>query len=588
MTNVRKDTGRKCERSVNVKRIRGVFCLFIILAVSCLGWQKASALDRLLYQDGIIMYIGDKISLRGFIDEEFLDLNYNGDYNAVNPDYKLTYKWNDSNINPDCASLSDDGIVTAISSGNIKIDITFTYQNTVQTEVFVLDIKEPEQVNISYGESYTLEAAEVYDTGKYMYTASDDSVVVNGDGSVTAYGFNGAEVYISGDDDRKVTVAKVNIVKPEFNSSGEARAAGTEGYIPVVNNYSPFEGDKEIEWRTADDAVAYVADGKISAVAAGETELTAVITSKCGDIAEVKTKLTVTDPAFAENDFVVAAGATKDITLTGICDASNIDWNIGNASQSSAYFIGEGKIYAEHMGDTSVSVIADGREVACNIIVTDPYYDGDGIVGYKGVTETIEIKGIDGERSKVTYKSRNKSIATVSAKGVVKAKKTGNAVIVANADGKEIEVTVEVASVKGYKASKKAISISNQKTQYSQAKRMKKGFYDCSSLVWRVYSKYSVYFGVKSDWAPTAADIGKWCNENDKVVYNKAVSSEKLLPGDLIFFSTSKNGRYKNITHVEMYTGQSMDVSASSSNNAVIHYPYSQSDSIVMIARPTK
>lgn len=29
-----------------------------------------------------------------------------------------------------------------------------------------------------------------------------------------------------------------------------------------------------------------------------------------------------------------------------------------------------------------------------------------------------------------------------------------------------------------------------------------------------------------------------------------------------------------------------MDVSASSSNNAVIHYEYSQNDSIVMIARP--
>ena len=156
------------------------------------------------------------------------------------------------------------------------------------------------------------------------------------------------------------------------------------------------------------------------------------------------------------------------------------------------------------------------------------------------------------------------------------------------ADGRLFIIRTEVSSKIGYKASMKAIAISKKKTVYSQAYRMSNGKYDCSSLVWRVYSKCGVYFGVRSGWAPTAADIGKWCAQHHKVIANKGVSYTKLLPGDLIFFSYTKNGRYKNISHVEMYTGGGMDVSASSSYNRVVHYWYYPNDSIVMIARPTK
>ena len=71
------------------------------------------------------------------------------------------------------------------------------------------------------------------------------------------------------------------------------------------------------------------------------------------------------------------------------------------------------------------------------------------------------------------------------------------------------------------------------------------------------------------------------------VIYRTGVSSSKLLPGDIIFYSYQRNGRYKNISHVEMYVGNGKSVSASSSHNKVIHYAY-KNRSVVMIARPTK
>ena len=168
------------------------------------------------------------------------------------------------------------------------------------------------------------------------------------------------------------------------------------------------------------------------------------------------------------------------------------------------------------------------------------------------------------------------------------AKKVGHATVKVKADGKTFSILAEISSKNAYRAMKKAIAISKTKTTYSQARRMSKRYYDCSSMVSRVYRNYGVYFGSPRGWSPTAADIGKWCTRNKKVVAKKAVSYKKLLPGDLIFFSSGKNGRYKNITHVEMYTGGATDVSASSSYGRVVHYGYSKSSQIVLIARPTK
>ena len=55
-----------------------------------------------------------------------------------------------------------------------------------------------------------------------------------------------------------------------------------------------------------------------------------------------------------------------------------------------------------------------------------------------------------------------------------------------------------------------------------------------------------------------------------------------------IFFSGSRNGRYKNITHIEIYTGGAKDVSASSRYGKVVHYGYGKGNSVVLVARPTK
>lgn len=164
---------------------------------------------------------------------------------------------------------------------------------------------------------------------------------------------------------------------------------------------------------------------------------------------------------------------------------------------------------------------------------------------------------------------------------------------------------VSVCKKKAYKAVKKAQNALG--ATYSQAKRMKKGYYDCSSLVWRSYSPYGITFG-DENWAPTAADQGLWCEENGKALSASAMelSAGKLLPGDLIYYTKNvNNGRYKNIYHVAMFEGYEMDVDEETgettlsgtiieaSGTSVVRNAYrsgstSSGRKIALVGRPTK
>ncbi len=59
-----------------------------------------------------------------------------------------------------------------------------------------------------------------------------------------------------------------------------------------------------------------------------------------------------------------------------------------------------------------------------------------------------------------------------------------------------------------------------------------------------------------------------------------------MQPGDLIFYSYTNNGRYKNISHVAIYVGGGKVVEARSEEYGVIYRDVSNVGSIVFIGRP--
>ncbi|MBO5468935.1 MAG: Ig-like domain-containing protein [Lachnospiraceae bacterium] len=165
---------------------------------------------------------------------------------------------------------------------------------------------------------------------------------------------------------------------------------------------------------------------------------------------------------------------------------------------------------------------------------------------------------VTGTTEAVQWTSTNPKVATVSSKGVIKGKKTGNCVIIGKVGNAYVGCAVSVTTSQLKKVATYASYMGTHWT-YSQAKRTQTGYYDCSALVWKAYRKYSrVNFG-SSGYPGVALSEAKWCNAHNKMIKGgfryKKVRKMQYNPGDLVFKSTNMKKKYADIYHVEMITG---------------------------------
>lgn len=111
---------------------------------------------------------------------------------------------------------------------------------------------------------------------------------------------------------------------------------------------------------------------------------------------------------------------------------------------------------------------------------------------------------------------------------------------------------------------------------YSQPLRNSGKAFDCSSLAYYVWKSAGVdiSFGGGTTAAAEAEGL------KDKIVKEK-----NLQPGDLIFYSYTINGRYKNISHVGIYVGNGKMVEAVDEAHGVCLGNY-HNGGLVMICRP--
>lgn len=114
---------------------------------------------------------------------------------------------------------------------------------------------------------------------------------------------------------------------------------------------------------------------------------------------------------------------------------------------------------------------------------------------------------------------------------------------------------------------------------YSQAKRDSGDYYDCSSLTFYSYKEAGINLSYHG--SNTAASQGKLLSDS-----GCEVAYEDIQPGDLIFYSFTRNGRYQNISHVAVYAGNGYLVDASSSKGCVVFRPVYSVGKIVLCGRP--
>lgn len=112
---------------------------------------------------------------------------------------------------------------------------------------------------------------------------------------------------------------------------------------------------------------------------------------------------------------------------------------------------------------------------------------------------------------------------------------------------------------------------------YSQDKRGIDNYVDCSYLTQWAYQQVGINI------PNTAAGQGQYIDDNFWTV-----EKMELRSGDLIFYSYEPNGRYKDITHVAIYSGADQVVHASSSKGEVVECRLFDEDKIVLMGRPFK
>ncbi len=101
-------------------------------------------------------------------------------------------------------------------------------------------------------------------------------------------------------------------------------------------------------------------------------------------------------------------------------------------------------------------------------------------------------------------------------------------------------------------------------------------FSDCSSLAYYAWQSAGVDISYMGYTYAAAEAAG---------LAEKQVTNGELQPGDLVFYSYTKNGRYKNISHVGIYIGDSKMVEAVDDANGVCLGDY-HTGSVVMVCRP--
>lgn len=251
------------------------------------------------------------------------------------------------------------------------------------------------------------------------------------------------------------------------------------------------------------------------------------------------------------------------------------------------------------LGAVKIAVVIDGRQYIQTVKAINPGIESDYIIIEKKGTHQLSVDGIPPSQ-KVVYKSSNKKVASVSKDGVITGKKNGDChitvkVYVSDTDIIKLTCNVTVGTKKSVLAVKEAEKVLG--ATYSQEKRMQKGYYDCSSLVWRSYKEAGLPLD-EAEYAPVAADIARELEDKWTVVAKQYVAPDDLEPGDLIFYrSDETNDRYKSIGHVAMYYGSFYPGSGAENKGRIIHanrgvelteYSTFRTNKIVLILRSKK
>lgn len=398
----------------------------------------------------------------------------------ANATQQLKFESSDKNV----ATVNDEGVVTAVAEGtamitaistdgtnksaSCKVKVGKTVINVPVTAVKV----SPEKVVLDVGGSQwlscTVEPADATEKG-LKYSSSDNSVAtVSNTGYITAVKNGDAVITVTSVANNAIYgYCKVKVGKPVPVSS--VAVAPEEKTLKVSDTFQltvtvlPSNADdRSIEFSTSNADVATVSEsGMITAKGPGSAIITA--TAKDGSGKKATCTLTVRQPVtgvnVSEKTVVIPKGGIKPLVASVVpanAGEKGLVFKTNNANVATVS--NEGVVTGVSEGWAVITICAKENEAiyaTCTVKVGLPVYvnsvtldiaKADMLVGSTrqlGVT----ILPANADIKEVTYGSDNDAVATVSAAGLITARKAGTAKITVTAkdgSGKSASCTITV------------------------------------------------------------------------------------------------------------------------------------------------
>ena len=394
---------------------------------------------------------------------------------------KLTWKSSNKKV----LTVDANGVITAKGVGKAKITVATDNKLSASVELTVVDPYKPVSIEIGETEATidirdtraltavmvpTREGVEPF--AKLTWKSSNKKVLtVDANGVVTAKGVGKAKITVTTDNklSASVELTVVDPYKPVSIEIGETEAtidirdtrALTAVMVPTREGVEPVA---KLSWKSSNKKVLTVdADGNITAKSVGKAKITVTTDNKLSDSVE----LTVVDPykptgiAIADPGIgVLLVKRTVQLKAEMVSEKqpaeAKLTWKSGN--RKVATVDKNGVVKGVSAGKAVITVTTDNKlSASYEIVVADPSVPTEVTIAQgerlelsladKTAALSAVLKNFLGEdiTAKVTWKTGNKKVATVDAKGVVTAKSAGTAVItVTTANKLTASITVTV------------------------------------------------------------------------------------------------------------------------------------------------
>jgi uncharacterized protein YjdB len=371
-----------------------------------------------------------------------------------------TITWKSSN--KDVVTVDSEGKVEAVGVGNATITATAAGKSdsvkiTVNNPLKKITV-DPATLTLKKGTSKTLsvkyDPADTTDNKAVTWESSDKSVAtVDANGKVTALKDGSATITAKVGkltatcaltvQEKKLTGISLDKTALEL-SKGQSSEA-----LKVIYTPADTTDDKTVTWSSADEEIATVKNGVVTAKATGTTKITATVgTHKAECTVTVNAKLT--GIKVTPDKVTVEKGQKANLNVTYLpadtTDEKAVTWKSENESVATvdengvvtAVAGGKTKVIATAKANNKITAVCEVKvpihteSIALNKTeITDLL---------KGKTEKLEVSFIPSnteDSREVKWTSSAADIAAVDANGTVKALKEGTATITATtADGK--------------------------------------------------------------------------------------------------------------------------------------------------------